>query len=106
MGFFEGVAKKGKPVPVFGGGKVRRTFTHVREICDAVELLLAHGNGVYNVGGRDMSLLDAAMEVGKRHGVSVESVPWPDAALRLESGSTVFDSSRLNELRKEFGHEA
>ena len=34
----------------------------------------------------------------KKYGVGVDYVPWPDVALKIESGDTVFDSSKLDSL--------
>ena len=100
IGFFERQARAGKQISLFGGGDVRRTFTHVEDICKAVALLLERGCGVYNMGGKEMSLRDAAESIARQHGVDVRAVPWPQTALRLESGSTVFDATRLNALMK------
>jgi UDP-glucuronate 4-epimerase len=49
---------KGKPIPVFGGGKLRRDFTYIDDIVDAlvriVETPFASGEGaphrLYNLG--------------------------------------------------------
>ena len=101
IGFFERQAKGGNPISLFGGGQVRRTFTHVEDICKAVLALLKNGKGVYNMGGADMSLKEAAEPIARQYGVEVRSAPWPQTALRLESGSTVFDGRRLRTMMEE-----
>jgi len=96
IGFFLKQISAGKPISLFGGGIVRRTFTHVEDICRAVEALSAGVlNGVYNVGGTDLSLYECATLVATRHQGSVESAEWPDSARLIESGSTVFDAGKL-----------
>lgn len=99
IGFMLSQAREKGCVTVYGDGGLRRTFTHVSDICRIVRAL-ADGpwSGVYNIGGCDRSLLDVATLVSDRTGATVEHVPWPAEALALESGSTVFDSSRLDAL--------
>ena len=36
--------------------------------------------------------------VAERYGVKVLSVPWPEISLKIESGDTVFDSSKLESV--------
>ena len=91
-------AKEGR-ITLFGDGGQRRTFTHVRDICEAVgRLLMDDATGIFNVGGVDRSLAEAARFVASRFDAKVDFVPWPKEALALESGSTVFDSSKLDSL--------
>lgn len=104
IGFFLKQISDGRPIALFGGGDVERTFTHVEDICTAVELLAGgERNGVYNVGGTDLSLFEAAGMIAAQNNARVESVPWPESALLIESGSTKFDSSAL---QKDFGWRA
>ena len=56
-------AVKGKNISLYGNGSVRRTFTHIEDVCDN----LISGafsdkcvNDVYNIGGEDMSLWEVA----------------------------------------------
>jgi UDP-glucose 4-epimerase len=49
----------------------------------------------FNIPGEDFSLREAAGLIAARLGVGIESVEWPEFDLRIESGSTVFDGSRL-----------
>ena len=91
-------AKAGQPITLFGDGSLRRTFTHAADICEA---LLRAGKarecagGTYNVGGHAYSLLQVAKAIASLLGVGIEHVPWPEMALALETGDTVFDDSRL-----------
>lgn len=91
-------AKRGEDITLYGDGSQRRTFTYME---DLVDVLVEGGmsdrcvNDVYNVGGEDLSLREMAEMVAGRYGVEVLSVPWPEVALKIESGDTVFDSSKL-----------
>ena len=55
-------------------------------------------NDVYNIGGEDLSLKEMADMVAAKYGVKVIPVPWPELALKIESGDTVFDSSKLEKI--------
>ena len=91
-------AKRGENITLYGDGSQRRTFTYME---DLVDVLVEGGlsgcclNDVYNVGGEDLSLKEMAEMVAERYGVEVLSVPWPEIALKIESGDTVFDSRKL-----------
>ena len=96
IGFFLKQATEGGPITLYGDGSLRRTFTHVADICSAVDGLIQSSiTGVFNIGGEDLSLLNVAQIVADKKGVEVEFVPWPTTAFVLESGSTVFDSTHL-----------
>lgn len=96
IGFFLGQADLGGPITLYGDGSLRRTFTHVADICSALDILSRVGDvGIFNIGGEHMSLLDAARIIADRKGVDISFVSWPEDALVLESGDTMFDSSRL-----------
>lgn len=99
VGFFLKQAEKGGPITLYGDGSLRRTFTHVADICMAVEgLIRSDANGIFNVGGQDISLLDVAKIVAEKKHVEISFVSWPSDALALESGSTVFDSGYLERM--------
>jgi len=101
IGFFLKMARNGKNITVYGDGGQRRTFSSIQDICRqvlGVSLIQEIRDGVFNVGGEDFSLRTVAEKVAKIYGVKVEETDWPEEALRLESGSTVFDSSVIDEL--------
>ena len=99
IGFFMRQIAQGKPIALFGGGKQGRTFTHVADICTAVKLLMdCSENGIFNVGGENMSLYEAALKVVGGDTMKVQAAEWPLAALLVESGSTMFDSTKLEKL--------
>lgn len=99
IGFFMRQIAQGKPISLFGGGEQGRTFTHVEDICTAVELLMGSGeNGIFNVGGENLSLYEAALKVVSGDTAKLRAVDWPPQALLVESGGTMFDSSKLEKL--------
>lgn len=99
--FFIGKAKKGENISLYGKGEVRRTLTYIGDLCRTLILgSLSEQclNDVYNIGGEAYSLNDMASEIASKYGVGIEYAPWPEAALRIESSSTVFDSTRLDNI--------
>ena len=101
IGFFLKQADAGGPITLYGDGKIRRTFTHVADICKAVAFLAeSAAQGVFNIGGVTCSLGEVAKMLAQAKGVAVKYVPWPDLALRLESGETFFDSTKLDKAMR------
>lgn len=99
IGFFMREIAAGRPIALFGGGKQGRTFTHVEDICSAVELLMdSKESGVFNVGGENLSLYEAALKVVGGDTTKVRATDWPLQALLIESGGTMFDSTKLEKL--------
>ena len=98
--FMQRKATNGEPITLFGDGKQRRTFTYIRDLCD---VLWAAGmddtcvNDVFNVGGEEYSLDEVAQLVADKYGVEVLHVEWPKTERLIESGSTMFDSTKLDE---------
>lgn len=92
-------ATNGDDITLFGDGKQRRTFTYMEDLCDVLwQVGISDDcmNEVYNVGGEDYSLLEVAQMVAGKYGVNVVNVPWPETECLIESGSTVFDSEKLD----------
>lgn len=104
LGFFLQKAKNQQDIELYGDGLLRRTFTNVVDICNKIHsaIQFEESNGkIYNIGGENLSLLDVASEIAKKHGVKVVFTEWPKLALQIESGDTVFDSENLDDLLKE-----
>lgn len=98
IGFFKKQATTGK-IKLYGDGMLRRTFTHVADICNIVDKIVRQGiDGVFNIGGENLSLMEVASAIASKMNASVEHVLWPEEALRIESGSTCFDAGRLFEM--------
>lgn len=101
IGFFIKQAKAGRDITLYGGGKIKRTFTHMEDLCTQMIEGAFHpdsdGN-VYNVGGETLSLYDAAEIISKKYGTNVVAVPWPEKDLRIESNHTYFDDAKIQSL--------
>ena len=103
IGFFLSKAKNGLPIILYGDGKLKRTFTHVKDICMQIEkvVLTKRGkNDCLNVKGETLSLLEAAELIALKYNVTVELTEWPENAYKLESGDTVFDGTKITKLLK------
>ncbi len=101
VGFFIKQAKAGNDITLYGGGTIKRTFTHMEDLCfQIVEgTLKKESNGqVYNVGGETLSLRQAAEIIAAKFGTNVVAVPWPEKDLRIESDHTYFDDTQIQTL--------
>ncbi len=86
-------------IGLYGDGSLRRTFTHIDDICRAIVLGSAQEdfkNEVFNIPGEDLSLLQAAGMIATHLRATIGLTPWPEFDLRIESGHTVFDGAKLS----------
>ena len=101
VGFFIKQAKAGKDITLYGGGTIKRTFTHMEDLCyQIVEGAMkkeSDGN-IYNIGGETLSLRQAAEIVANKFVTNVVSVSWPERDLRIESDHTYFDDTKIQVL--------
>lgn len=101
VGFFIRQAKAGNNITLYGGGDIKRTFTHMEDLCyqiiEASFTEESDGN-IYNIGGETLSLRGAATVIARKFGVDVVSVPWPEKDLRIESSHTYFDDTKIRTL--------
>lgn len=105
IGFFIKQASAGKAITLYGGGTVKRTFTHMEDLCyQIVEgTLKQESDGeTFNVGGETLSLRQAAEIIAANYGTKVTSIPWPERDLRIESDHTYFDDSKIQGLLGHF----
>lgn len=101
VGFFIKTASSGNNITLYGGGTVKRTFTHMYDICNQMingAFKSESTNQIFNIGGETYSLHDAAQIFAKKYGVSVVAVPWPEKDAKIESGHTYFDDSKIKSL--------
>ncbi len=99
--FMLGKANRGENISLYGDGSARRTLTHMEDLCRTLWFAGRDDrvkNDVYNIGGENYSLVEMAQLIAARFGIGVEFVPWPDAALKVESGDTVFDDTKLQRI--------
>ncbi len=98
IGFFLSKAQKKEDIVLFGNGGLKRTFTHVEDICNNIIHAVQNSgtkNESYNIGGENLSLLDAAGQIAKRYDVQIRFENWPEMPLKLETGDTAFDDRKL-----------
>lgn len=107
VGFFIKQAKAGNDITLYGGGSIKRTFTHMEDLCyQIVEgALRKESDGqIYNVGGETLSLRQAAEIVAAKFGTNVVGVPWPERDLRIESDHTYFNDTKIQALLGGFSY--
>lgn len=99
IGFFINQAKKNDKISLYGKGELKRTFTHIFDVCELF-LKIAQkeilSDSIYNLGGHTYSLLDVAEKIALKYRSGIEFINWPELALKIESGDTVFCSEKLN----------
>lgn len=101
VGFFIKQAKSGKDISLYGGGEIKRTFTHIKDLCYQIVYgaFAEKSDGqIYNIGGETLSLNEAAVIIAKKFDREVIAIPWPDNDLRIESGHTYFDDGKIQTL--------
>lgn len=101
VGFFIKQAKSGNDITLYGGGEVKRTFTHMEDLCYQI----VHGafakeseGQIFNIGGETLSLKQAATLIATKFNQKVITVPWPERDMRIESGHTYFDDNKIKSL--------
>lgn len=99
MEFFISQCRRGQSILVYGDGQCRKTYTYIGDLCEVISRCLERNlpSGRYNVGGCDYSLQEVAHLVARRFGGTVQNVPWPENALRVEMGNISLDASRLDD---------
>ena len=101
IGMFLEKAMNGENLILFGDGSLRRTFTHVLDICESIYLTVKQekSNGeIYNIGGENLTLFDVAKYIAEKFEVNVLFEKWPENLLKIETGDTIFDSRSLDSL--------
>jgi UDP-glucose 4-epimerase len=101
LGHFIRQASGQGSIRLYGDGSLRRTFSHVDDICSTLidgATRADFENETFNMPGEDLSLLDVAQIIAGRLGASIAFAPWPPLDERIESGSTVFDCAKLLRL--------
>lgn len=94
-------ARKGEDISLYGDGSVRRTLTHIEDLCSIlIDGALSNSccNDIYNIGGENYSLAEMAKKIARLYSVNVVNAEWPENALKIESGDTVFNSQKLDNI--------
>lgn len=101
VGFFIKQVTSGNNITLYGGGDIKRTFTHMEDLCyQIVEgTFTKESDGqIYNVGGETLSLREVATLVAHHFGKEVETIEWPEKDWKIESGHTFFDDTKVKLL--------
>jgi UDP-glucose 4-epimerase len=98
IGFFLNQARNKSYISLFGDGSLRRSYTHIEDICHQIIYSCSAGkslNETYNILGEEFSLLEIATLISQKYKAGLRFIDWPDKELRIESGHTVFDGTKL-----------
>ena len=98
IGFFINSIKQSNTITLFGDGEQKRTFTHVMDICNQVISVSKDSksnNQTYNISGESYSLLAVSQLFSKYFNSSIKNISWPEIALKMESGDTIFDATKI-----------
>lgn len=101
VGAFMKQALANQVIRLFGDGSLRRTFTHVEDLCDQVLascLAQSTRNEILNTLGEEATLRHVAELIAQKFGATIEFTSFPEKDLRIETGHTVFDAAKLQGL--------
>lgn len=108
IGFMIRQARDNKKITLYGDGEIKRTFTSMKDVCRQIvgAGMKSESDGeIYNIGGQTHSLKEAAYEIAEKYGAEVAFIPYPETDLRIESGSTYFDSHKIESLLGEIQYD-
>ena len=102
VGFFIRKVAKGNNITLYGDGSLKQTFSYVADLVNAILITIQLDeviNECYNIGGGDnISLLATAYIIVKKYKVGIESVDWPEEALKIESGDTILSDKKIQKV--------
>lgn len=101
VGFFLSKAMAGEPISLYGDGSQRRTLTHVEDVCGQVLSTISYKesiNETFNIFGETYSLHELASAIATRFNTKLMFKPWPELDLKMESGDTIFDGTKIKSL--------
>lgn len=99
--FTKQIKEKNK-ITIFGDGNIKKTYTDIKDICQAFVYLINADvikYHTYNLGGQRLSLNDIAYTIADQSTAKIEHITWPDNAKNVDGGTVIFDSVRFD---KEF----
>ena len=103
VGFFLRKAKTKENIVLFGTGDQKRTFTHVEDICFQIYHSIIQSssiNQILNIEGETFSLKKIAKLISDKYNIIVKYREWPEMDKKLETGDTIFDATRINQIIK------
>jgi len=94
-------AQNRENITLYGDGSVRRTLTYIGDLCDVLikgAISSRCVNDIFNIGGENYSLKEMAILIAEKYGVGIDYIKYPTVAEKIESGDTIFDDSKLQEI--------
>jgi UDP-glucose 4-epimerase len=76
----------------------KRTFTHIEYLINCLYKIIqteVTKNKTYNIGGETYTLYDVAKKISYKFNSIITFQEWPEFDIKIESGSTIFDSQKL-----------
>ena len=101
IGFFIRQASNDRRITLYGDGSIKRTFTSMHDLCKQiveVGMVRVSDGEIYNIGGHTYSLRNAAEIIASYYKAEISFISWPERDLKMESGSTYFDSSKIERV--------
>lgn len=101
IGHFIKKAGNKKNIVLYGDGSLKRTFTHVVSACNQIIDMVTEAkkqNDIFNIAGETYSLKEVAAIIAEKYNVGLEYSAWPEKDLQIESGDTVFNSTKLKKI--------
>lgn len=101
IGCFLKQARNNAPINLYGQGELKRTFTHISDICTQISDCITKDNSnnqIFNIGGEAFSLKEVAEIIVGKYGNNITYSSWSDMDKKIESGSTVFDDSKIKSV--------
>jgi UDP-glucose 4-epimerase len=98
VGAFIQQAATNKVIRIYGDGSLRRSYTHIEDLCNQILhscWASSTRNQILNTLGEDVSLGRVGGVIAKKYGAMLKFIRFPDKDLKIESGHTVFDASKL-----------
>jgi UDP-glucose 4-epimerase len=101
IGFFLSRAKNNQDISLYGDGSLKRSFTHIEDVCRQIKEMVFSDESInqcFNIEGETFSLKEIANLIAERFKVKVSHAKWPEPALKVESGDTIFDSDKIKAI--------
>ena len=101
IGFFIRQASNDRRITLYGDGSIKRTFTSMHDLCKQiveVGMERVSDGEIYNIGGHTYSLRNAAEIIASYYKAEISFISWLERDLKMESGSTYFDSSKIERV--------
>lgn len=101
--FFINQAKSGQDITVYGDGSIRKTYTHIRDICKIMLLCIEEEkclNKIFNVGGIEKSLQEIGRKIGEEYNVDLKNILFPPLDELVDGGTVMLNSDEIDEILK------